>query len=96
MSRPVSNEFLSSVASSLRAGLGGGASGAAGMPTGAIAQGYPANATQNEIKIWDHTQRAFGNEEVRLKGVQCSAVLVFPPYYCNIATVCLSSSPSLI
>jgi hypothetical protein len=50
---------VSSVASSLRQGLGAG-TGA----QGGIAPGYPANATQNEIKIWDNTQRAFSNEEV--------------------------------
>jgi hypothetical protein len=58
----VSSEFVSSIAMSLRAGLGGSTSSGV---AGAVAQGYPANATQNEIKIWDNTQKAFANEEVR-------------------------------
>lgn len=77
--RPVSNEFLSSVVSSLQAGLGGGpllssngsissgAGGGGGKGAGAgggPSLGYPPNATQNEIKIWDNTQKAFMNEEV--------------------------------
>ncbi len=36
--------------------------------------GYPANATQNEIKIWDHTNRAFANEEVKVLSVALFAV----------------------
>ncbi len=55
-------EFLGSVVSSLHQGLGGNV--AAGGQ-GAISPGYPVNATQNEIKIWDNTQKAFLNEEVR-------------------------------
>jgi hypothetical protein len=58
----VNAEFLGSVVSSLHQGLGG-STGAGGQ--GAISPGYPVNATQNEIKIWDNTQKAFLNEEVR-------------------------------
>ena len=57
---------------SLRQGLGGStATGGAAGSLGAISPGYPANATQNEIKIWDHTQRAFLNEEVGAYAAVC-------------------------
>jgi hypothetical protein len=57
----VNAEFLGSVVSSLHQGLGG-STGTGGQ--GIISPGYPVNATQNEIKIWDNTQKAFLNEEV--------------------------------
>ena len=72
--RPVSNEFVSMVVNSLHQGLGNGGGGAQGNSGGSVSSGasagksttpgYPANATQNEIKIWDNTVRAFNNEEV--------------------------------
>lgn len=51
---------------SVSSGAGAGAGGKAGGPGQAsLSLGYPPNATQNEIKIWDNTQKAFMNEEVR-------------------------------
>jgi hypothetical protein len=70
--RQVSGEFLSAVVGSLQQGLGGGAGALASNGSTAV---YPANATQNEIKIWDNTHKAFSSEEV-LRNVHFYQALV--------------------
>ena len=79
MSNEFLSSVVASLQQGLGTGGGGVGGGVMGSGAGSVSSGntpnkgggsgvggggYPANATQNEIKIWDNTQKAFANEEV--------------------------------